>query len=121
MVDWLATLNVFTKRLGESAASCALMMTQGNVAALSLPHWVVAFQTGMIAAIATVAVIIYGNKAWTENKYAMAGIIGFFTAVADMFVHPSGFGGPTSEAIVTGIGAGLLCLVMSNVWTTPKS
>ena len=109
-------VKVFGKRLGESASSCALIMTQGNVAALSLPHWLVALQTGMIAAIATVADIIYGNKTWTENKYAMAGIIGFFTAVADMFVHPSGFGGPTTEAIVTGIGAGILCLVMSKVY-----
>ena len=47
----------------------------------------------------------------------MAGAIGFFTAVADMMSHHSGFGGPSTEAIVTGIGAGLLCLIMTNVWS----
>jgi hypothetical protein len=47
----------------------------------------------------------------------MAGIIGFFTAVADMMTHPTHFGGPSTEAIVTGIGAGLLCLTMCKVWS----
>jgi len=46
----------------------------------------------------------------------MAGTIGFFTTVADFLLHPSGFGGPSVEACVTGIGAGLLCLAMSSVW-----
>ena len=49
--------------------------------------------------------------------FAMAGAIGFFTAVADMMTHPTHFGGPSTEAIVTGVGAGLLCLTMSKVWS----
>jgi hypothetical protein len=34
-----------------------------------------------------------------------------------MMTHPTHFGGPSTEAIVTGIGAGLLCLVMSKIWS----
>ena len=116
MVDCLETFKVALKRLGESASSCALIMTKGNVVGLTLAHWSVALQTGLIATLATLAVLIYGKKEWVDNKYAMAGIIGFFTAVADMFVHPSGFGGASTEAIVTGIGAGLLCLIMTKVY-----
>jgi hypothetical protein len=116
MIDYLETTKLVSKRLGESASSCALIMTQGDVSGLSLAHWSVALQTGLIATLATLAVVIYGKSEWLENKYAMAGAIGFFTAVADMFVHPSGFGGASTEAIVTGIGAGILCLLMSKVY-----
>jgi len=93
------------------------MMTQGNLIAITLGHWEKALQVGVIASIATVALIIYGNQNLSDNKFAMAGAIGFFTAVADMMTHPTHFGGPSTEAIVTGIGAGLLCLTMSKVWS----
>ncbi len=110
-------LNIFLKRLSESTTSCMVMMTQGNLLAITLGHWGKALQVGVIASIATVALIIYGNKSLSDNKFAMAGAIGFFTAVADMMTHPTHFGGPSTEAIVTGIGAGLLCLTMSKVWS----
>ena len=93
-----------------------VMMTQGNLLAITLGHWSKALQVGVIASVATLAVVIYGNKDWSDNKFAMAGIIGFFTAVADTITHPTHFGGASTEAICTGIGAGLLCLAMSNVW-----
>ena len=94
-----------------------VMMTQGNLLAITLGHWSKALQVGVIASVATLAVVIYGNKDWSDNKFAMAGIIGFFTAVADTMTHPTHFGGASTEAICTGIGAGLLCLAMSNVWS----
>jgi hypothetical protein len=110
-------LNIFLKRLSESTTSCMVMMTQGNLLAITVYHWQKALQVGLIASVATLAVVIYGNKDWADNKFAMAGIIGFFTAVADMMTHPTHFGGPSTEAIVTGIGAGLLCLTMCKVWS----
>ena len=110
-------INTFIKRLSESTTSCIVMMTQGNLIAITLGHWEKALQVGVIASIATVALIIYGNKNLSDNKFAMAGAIGFFTAVADMMTHPTHFGGPSTEAIVTGVGAGLLCLTMSKVWS----
>ena len=82
-----------------------VMMTQGNLLAITLGHWSKALQVGVIASVATLAVVIYGNKDWSDNKFAMAGIIGFFTAVADTMTHPTHFGGASTEAICTGIGA----------------
>ena len=95
-----------------------ISMTQGSVAAITLAHWGKALQVGMVAAFATVLFIIMDKQQITKNKFAMAGTIGFFTAIVDFASHPSHFGGPTTEAIVTGIGAGLLCLAMSNVWSS---
>jgi hypothetical protein len=115
-VDFVHLLKLWLKRLSESGLSCALVMTQGNPAALSLDHWMVALSTGWIAATATVFLILFKCEDWLEDKWKMAGTIGFFTAVSDMLMHPSGFGGPATEAIVTGIGAGLLCFVMGKVY-----
>ena len=109
-------LSILLKRLSESTTSCMVMMTQGNLLAITLGHWSNALKVGLIASVATLAVVIYGNKDWSDNKFAMAGVIGFFTAVADLFTHPTHFGGASTEAICTGIGAGLLCFTMSHVY-----
>lgn len=106
---------VFLKRLLESTTSCMLMMTQGNVLAISLSHWEKALQVGLIASLATILLIKLHKEDLTHNQYVMAGIIGIFTAVADLITHPTHFGGVTTEAIVTGIGAGLLCICLSHI------
>ena len=57
------------------------------------------------------------NKHLEENKYAVAATTGFVTMIADGFVHPSHFLGLNGEAIVTGLAAAALALMMSNVWS----
>ena len=106
---------IFAKRLLESTSSCLVMMTQGNVLSITLGHWGKALQVGLIASIATILLIKLHKEDLTHNQYVMAGIIGIFTAVADLITHPTHFGGVTTEAIVTGIGAGLLCICMSHI------
>ena len=107
---------IFSKRLSEATIACMVAMTQGNLIIMTLGHWSKALQVGTVAALATILFIIIDKEHITQSKFAMAGTIGFFTAVADFILHPSGFGGPSTEACVTGIGAGLLCLAMSGVW-----
>lgn len=106
---------LFAKRLLESTTSCLIMMAQGNVMGITLGHWGKALQVGLIASLATIFLIKIHKEDLTHNQYVMAGIIGIFTAMADLIAHPSGFGGVTTEAIVTGIGAGLLCLCLSHI------
>lgn len=108
-------LKLFWKRLTESTTSCLVTMVQGNVVAITLGHWFTALKTGAVSAILYVFISLFMKAELQNNKYAVAGTIGFLTAVADLFIHPSHFGGITSEAIVTGIGAGLLCLVLANI------
>ena len=109
-------LAVFSKRLSESTTSCLVAMTQGSIGAITLAHWGKALQVGIVASFATVLFIVVDKEEITKNKYTMAGVIGFFTAIVDFATHPSHYGGPSTEAVVTGIGAGLLCLAMSNFW-----
>ena len=108
-------LKIFTRRLSEATPACLLLMVQGNVLALTLPHWIKAFQTGAFTGACAVCVSFFDRKELQENKFVVAGLTGFFTAVSDFIMHPSHFGGPSTEAIVTGIGAGLLCLALSQI------
>lgn len=92
-----------------------MMMVQGNVHALTFSHWIKALQTGVLTGALAVLVSFSGRKELQDNKFVMAGLTGFLTAIADFATHPTHFGGPSTEAIATGIGAGLLCLAFSNI------
>ena len=106
---------IFAKRLLESTTSCLVMMTQGNVLAITLGHWGKALQVGIIASLATVFLLKIHKEDLTNNKFVMAGLIGIFTAIADLITHPSHYDGVTTEAMMTGVGAGLLCICMSHL------
>ncbi|NDB60951.1 hypothetical protein EB001_21275 [bacterium] len=108
-------LTILWRRIVEATSSCLIMMTQGNVLAITIGHWITALKTGFLTGIMAIAVAIFGNKEMQENKYVVAGITGFLTAIADLFVHPSHYGGVHTEAVITGIGAGLLCIALSNI------
>jgi hypothetical protein len=108
-------IKLFFNRLSESGTSCLITMVQGNVLAITLGHWMVALKTGFTSSILYVFITSFLKEDLASNKYVMAGAVGFITAVADMLIHPSHFGGASTEAIVTGIGAGLLCFVLAKV------
>lgn len=110
-----AKLQIFTKRLSEATPSCLMMMVQGNVFALTIDHWFKALQVGGLTGAMAVLVAFSGRQELQDNKFVLAGLTGFLTAIADFALHPSHFGGPTTESIATGVGAGLLCLALSTV------
>jgi hypothetical protein len=108
-------LNILWRRIVEATSSCLVMMTQGNILAITIGHWITAIKTGFLTGIMAVAIAVFGNQKMQDNKYVVAGMTGFLTTISDLFIHPSHFGGVHTEAIVTGIGAGLLCLALSNL------
>ena len=113
-------VELFSKRIVEATSACLIMMTQGKLLAITLGHWVVALKTGFLTGLMAVAVSIFGNQQYQDNKYVVAGMVGFLTAIADLIVHPTHFGGVYTEAIVTGIGAGLLCIALSYIKKSDK-
>jgi sorbitol-specific phosphotransferase system component IIC len=108
-------LTIFFRRFSEAMPACLMVMVQGNPLALSLGHWLKACQTGAIAGLIMVGLSFTPRKDLMDNKYTIAGLTGFATALADYFVHPTHFGGEFTEALVTGIAAGLLCLAFSGL------
>jgi len=109
------TLKIFSNRFSEAFIACMLTMVKGDVSAISLNHFKTASETGIVTALSGLFCWLFLSQEYKDNKYVISGLTGFLTAVVDMFVHPSHFGGASTEAIVTGIGAGSLCFVMAHI------
>ena len=107
-------IKVWVGRFRDAFSACSLVMVQGDASALTLNHIYVATETGFIAAVGATIVFIY-NKEYVDNKYVLAGVTGLCTAIADLAAHPSHIGNWSTEAIVTGIGAGLLTLSFAQI------
>lgn len=110
----VARSTIFLRRISEVVPAC-LMVVQGNITAITPEHWLVALKTGCLTGVGAIIVSFIKNDDMRDNKFVMAGMVGFLTAVADFLVHPSHFGGEHTEALVTGIAAGLLCILFSGI------
>lgn len=95
----------FAENFAEATTACLVTMVQGNVLALSLSHWLIASETGIIAATVTSAAILVAG---VDKRWLVSVVLGVATAVVDYFVHPGMFGPVFLEAIVTGAGASVL-------------
>ncbi len=96
----------------ESTTACLVTMVQGNILAMTASHLIIASQTGVIAgAIATVA--LFASK--SGNRWIVSAVLGVATGVVDFFVHPGMFGTVATEAIVTGIAAGVLSYIVGSL------
>jgi hypothetical protein len=87
-------------------------MVQGNVVAMTASHWMIASRTGIVAGLVATAVLFAVQRL---NKWTIAGTLASVTAVVDYFSHPAQFGPFVTEAIVTGLGAGALSLLVAKV------
>ncbi len=111
--NWLSRvkqrLAPFAENVAEASAACLVTMVQGNLMALSLSHWLIASETGLIAGVlASVAILV----ARTRRRWVIAIVLGVLTGVVDFFVHPGMFGPVALEAFVTGLGAAVLSLAV---------
>lgn len=105
-------LTPIAENIAESTGACLVTMVQGNLVALTVSHWIIASQTGLIAgSLASAALIL----ARADQRWLIAVILGATTAVVDYFVHEGSFGPAASEAIVTGISAGIMSFVFGTL------
>lgn len=93
------------ENIAEATAACLITMAQGNILVLTLTHWVIASQTGVLAGVAASAALLLTR---TDKRWVIAIVLGVVTAAVDWMVHPGMFGTAATEAIVTGIGAAAL-------------
>ena len=95
----------YLENISEATAACLFTMVQGNLLTLTLSHWLIASETGIIAGTVTSAAVLItrASKPWIVSTF-----LGLATTVVDFFVHPGMFGPFFAEAVVTGLGAALL-------------
>lgn len=104
---------VFSRHLAQATAACLVMMQQGDLSVITFGHWIVASQTGAYAGLIGVSMTFGRLREFQTSRWGVAAIAVAGTFIGDLVAHPSHFGGVTTEAAVTALGAGLLCLLVS--------
>lgn len=117
MVKTKQKFTLFLQRFREAWLACLLCMVQGDFTVVTLKHAITAAKTGSIAGIAFVALSF--SKKLKGNIYAATWTIGVLTTIADYIIHPTHFGPPWTEAVVTGVAAAALGFCMMK-WVDPK-
>lgn len=97
---------------GQAWTACLLAMVQGNLLVLTFYHAQVAAKTGAITALAYFVCSFFSRL---DNKWANAMLVGLLTSFADILVHPTHFGAAWTESVVTGLGAGVLAILLHNL------
>lgn len=105
---------VFSRHVGQSTAACLTAMTQGDLSAITLTHWKVALTTGVGAGLIGVLISLGPLFRFYSSRWSVAAIAFFATLLADRWAHPSHFGGPWTEALVTALAAAAVSLFISH-------
>ena len=105
-------ISPFLENIAESTTACLVTMVQGNLMALTLGHWLIASQTGLVAGTVSSAAILLAR---TKKRWVISLTLGSVTVVVDFLVHPGMFGPVVLEAAVTGLGAALLSLLVGGL------
>ena len=107
---------LFIQRFWQPTTACMTCMpgSWGNV--WSLTHWTIALQTGIITGLLAVLLSLTPARALYHSHVGNALVVGFLAVVADVFSHPSHFGGEFGEPLLTGAVAFLLALVVGSLF-----
>ena len=101
-------LTLAGRKFTEAWTSCLLCMVQGDLTVLTMKHATTAGKTGLLTALA-VLLLSFSNR-FPNNQYTLAWLTGVLTTIADIVAHKPHFYG---ESVLTGVGAGVLALVLS--------
>lgn len=101
---WLAK-----RKFSEAWIACAVCMVQGDLSVFSWGHAGVAAETGFCTAL---AMVVANQLGYIKTPWMAIWLTGVFTTLVDILVHQPHF---PYEAIVTGIGAGILAYIFSKV------
>lgn len=104
-------IKLWTEKFSEAWTACALCMVQGDLTVFTLSHAITAAKTGTLTGIAFVLTSFISR---INNKWGNAAVTGILTAMADIVIHPTHYGTWYTESIVTGVGAGILALILLN-------
>jgi hypothetical protein len=107
-------IKIFLTPFCEATPACLLVMVQGNIWLATLGHLQKAVETGFITGVGVLILSLFTHR-WLGNRYLVAGITGGMCFIADLLIHPTQFGSYTTEAIVTGIFAAIISLVVNIV------
>jgi hypothetical protein len=103
------SVKFYIEKFLQAFTACGLSMVQGDISVLTLKHILVASKTGSLTVIAFYITSLIN---WRYNsKILPIYLLGLFTVISDLIVHPTHFGPAYAEALVTGAVAMLICFI----------
>ena len=104
---------IFVQRFWQPTAACMSCMpgSLGNV--MSAAHWALALQTGLVTGALALIVSFTPAGRLYRHRWGNALLVGLLTAFADAWSHPNHFGFRHAEALLTGLVAAVIALVVS--------
>ncbi|GAB2875014.1 hypothetical protein GCM10027093_08120 [Paraburkholderia jirisanensis] len=112
-MDWKRRVMLFLRRLWHPTCACMTCMPGSWSHFASLPHWTIAFKTGIATGLLAVILTFTPAVRLYANRYTNALVVAVLTVLGDVYSHENHYGPPFAEAIVTGVTAGLLAIVAS--------
>ncbi|RQU07028.1 hypothetical protein DF157_33215 [Burkholderia cenocepacia] len=111
--EWKHRVRLFVQRFWQPTTACMTCMpgSWGNLT--SLPHWTIAFHTGLLTGLLAVLLTFTPVGKLYAHRYGNALVVGVLTTLGDAYSHTSHYRIPYVEHIVTGVIAGLLALAAS--------
>jgi hypothetical protein len=103
---------LFMQRMLSSFLACMFWMVQGDLRLLKLAHWHKGLQTAFVSSSVLLIIYIIKPNNLFNGRYAKALLNALVVMTVDRFIHPSHFGGEFGEAIVTGITAACLTIMI---------
>jgi hypothetical protein len=88
-------------------------MVQGHLTEITLAHLAIASKTGLVAVFPVLGVTFTQYARHFANRWTSSVFLGVCTFLADAIIHQSHYPGVYTEAVLTGIGASVLSIVLS--------
>ena len=108
----------FTQKFSKAWTACAVAMVEGDLTVFTVSHAITAAKTGTMSGLAALALWLFFKS---DNKWFHVFTLGLATTVSDIMVHPTHFGEHAmTEAVVTGIGAGVLAYLFHTAFPEKK-
>jgi hypothetical protein len=100
-------------KAAETAGTCLLLMVQGQVAQVTLGHFAIASQTGLLTVFPLLGITLTRYAHHFTNRWISAALVAVCSFFADAVVHGSHYPGKYTEAALTAVGVFVLSVVVS--------
>ena len=109
---WKFRAKLFVQRFWQPTSACIACMPGSIANVSSLVHWEIALRTGLVTGVLVLVLSFTPLVHIFRNRYGNALAVGGLTALGDAYSHANHYGIGYTEAIVTGVIAGLLALTV---------
>ncbi len=104
-------LRLVAMRFWQPTSACLTCMPGSLANVVSLPHWELAFKTGLATGALVLLLSLTPLVRVFRHPVGNAAIVGFLTMLGDAYSHPDHYGSGFVEPIVTGLVSATFALI----------